>query len=202
MSSDDQTPVAVTVSAYPQPQQVVATPVESGEANYGVPVYAQSVSASSPNTAYAQAYPPRVNVVIAGNPGAGSLTESIIRTVSLSRSMRCLTTVDGIIVLLLSIFNIYWLFFLWGPVCGYIGATRFKLNFTYVYVAYWGLRLVFDLLYAALGYWWFIISLLIDIYILRYVWLYGTILKSLTEQELEYLRTAEREMASTSRWTR
>ena len=78
-----------------------------------------------------------------------------------------------------------------GPICGYFGTSRFQIRLLYMYVLYWILRAVTDAAIVLIfGLWWFVISLLVDLYILRYIWQFCGLLKSLPIASLTALQNA------------
>jgi hypothetical protein len=113
---------------------------------------------------------------------------------ALARSMRLLALFDMFLLLLLSIWNFFFLLGLWGPICGYFGAKSFKKELVFVYAIYWLLRASFDFLIVLQGNWWFILSLLIDVYIFSYVWTFARSLGTLSEGELNRLQSPPEEM--------
>lgn len=176
--------------------QVYATPLSNNNRDFSIPIYAEAVQ-PLPNNQQRSVYgntifmtSPQVTVV---NTAQSNLNESLARIIALSRSLRCLTIVDLATLIILSIFQLYWIFFLWGPLAGYYGVTRHRLYFLYCYIIYWVIRVVIDVLLILNGDWWYIISLIIDTYILRYVRIYTLNLKSLTDDQLELLRQFQRE---------
>mmetsp|Transcript_28367 Transcript_28367/g.47947 ORF Transcript_28367/g.47947 Transcript_28367/m.47947 type:complete len:116 (+) Transcript_28367:1-348(+) len=102
--------------------------------------------------------------------------------------MRCLAMFDLVLLCLLAIWNLFFLLGIWGPICGYYGAKLFKNHLVFVYAAYWAIRAVFDLAIVLNGSWWFILSLIIDIYIFSYVWTFARLLGTLTDAELNRLQ--------------
>lgn len=107
MSSPSDGPIAVTVSAYPQ--------AEAGGDGAPVNVHAMEVD-SSPitvvaapvqnHTQVAYARPVNTPSIVLGfnNPYANTISENLIRVVALARSLKCLTAVDAILVLLFALF--------------------------------------------------------------------------------------------------
>lgn len=186
IESGDNTPVAVTVTRYPQ--------YTAEYDNYATPVVVTGLPNhdSSPYAVTAQPYNPSIpprNTSTAIIVTRHNLQDDVFYpTISLSRSMRCLACVDIIVLLLLSLFSVFWLVFIWGPICGYFGASKYKLNLMYIYAVYWGLRLLIDVILASLGLWWNIISLIVDLFIMRYVWAFAKRLKQHTPEELYRLK--------------
>lgn len=171
LNDEENPPIAVTVS-----------PIQPGQQGYEPPVVAIPVGASP--------YAVR-NIVLIDN-----ITENIMRAISFARSVKFLSIVDGVCICILSFFYLFWLVFLVGPICGYFGATRFDKNYTFAYIIYWGFRLVFDILAAVFGSWLYLVSVALDIVIIRYVVMYLTSLKALSPQELSFIQDAARESSS------
>ena len=111
-----------------------------------------------------------------------------IAMVALSRSMQCLAMVDLILLTILSFFNIFYLFGLWGPLCGYFGAKKYNPCLVYVWAGYWILHFLSDLILLLNGYWLFVISIGIDLYIFWYVSAFARALSALSPDELNQLR--------------
>jgi hypothetical protein len=180
------TPIAVTVSQYPQyvppndEKLAYATPVMNSQP-YAIPIYVQSTPQNTP--IYGVDHPQSQYIIQTDAPFS-----ELLQLKQLSRSMTFLAAIDAIIVVLLSIFSIIWLIFLWGPLCGYYGAKRFIPSFIYIYGLYWFIRLAFDMYAAILGYWWYIISVAIDLFILRYVLVFGNLLRHTSPETIALLR--------------
>lgn len=117
----------------------------------------------------------------------GAHEQRLLDTYSLGRGIRVLAVVDAIILIINIIFSWLFLIVIWGPVCGYLAGSQYKLHFGYVYVAYYFLRIAGDIALCALGAWWFIIALIVDMIILRYVLLYCQLLRRCTEADIEQL---------------
>jgi hypothetical protein len=181
---------------------IYAIPVEE---DYAIPVYAQSVQPISPNhpphsssstptaaqpaTIYLNTISlPRQRITVHLPHDQMNLSENILSLYALSRTIKCLVIIDLLSIILSSIFNLFWLFFLWGPVTGYFGILKHHLYFVYCYVVYWILRILFDLLYILTGHWWYLLSLIVDLYILRYLRMYLRAYKRMSYEELEILR--------------
>lgn len=222
-SSESETPSAVPIATTPysnfnnEPTVVYATEVEGGQTNannysagYAIPIYAESVQPVSNgngrsnssynrnnNNNYLQSImiqTPRFHVAMIEQ----HIPENVATVYTLSRSLKCLTIIDIFTVIISSIFNLFWLVFLWGPLAGLYGVTNHKLYFVYCYAVYWVLRILFDLLYILSGYWWHLVLLIIDLYILRYVRFHIMALKSLTYDQLELLRQIQSNSAGES----
>jgi hypothetical protein len=170
---------------------IYATSLGSSEA-YAIPVYAEAVQPVPDNqsrpiflNSVTVQRPPRLNIVVGDR---GGFSENIVRVLALSRSLKCMTIVDAITVIIGAIFNLFWVLFIWGPIAGFYGVTRHRISFLYVYVIYWIIRIVIDLVSIVRGFWWHIISLLVDVYILRYLRLHIFILRSLTPDQLQLLQ--------------
>jgi hypothetical protein len=168
---EENPPIAVTIS-----------PIQPGQQGYEPPVTAIPVGGNN-GSVYAVR-----NIVLVDN-----ITENIMRAISFARSVRFLSIVDGVCICILSFFYLFWLVFLVGPICGYLGATRFDKNYTNAYIVYWGFRLVFDALAVVYGSWLYLVSVALDIIIIRYVVMYVSSLKELSPQELTFIQDAARE---------
>lgn len=182
-STDLEEPITATVINDPyQESENVAYAVPVNTPAIGIPVYVNSQPQRSDmygvnNDDYMAAY--RVSA---------QLDVGILQARSLARSIGFLAAIDSIIIVLLGLFNYFWLFFLWGPLCGYYGAKRFIASYIYIYAFYWLLRVGIDLYAASFGYWWYIVSVIIDVFILRYVILFARLLRELTDDNIEILR--------------
>ena len=211
------TPSAVPIATTPynnfnnEPTVVYATAVQGGQTNqnnysagYAIPIYAESVQPVSNNNGRSSSYnrnnnylqsimiqTPRFHVAMIER----HIPENVATVYTLSRSLKCLTIIDIFTIIISSIFNLFWLFFLWGPLAGLYGVTKHQLYFVYCYAVYWVLRILFDLLYILSGYWWHLVLLIIDLYILRYVRFHIMALKSLTYDQLELLREIQNNSA-------
>mmetsp|Transcript_18676 Transcript_18676/g.31121 ORF Transcript_18676/g.31121 Transcript_18676/m.31121 type:complete len:227 (+) Transcript_18676:146-826(+) len=202
MSNDNHVPIAVSsygdpnctnddilVNVYAQP---VTTPAASASSYPTVVGYASPPSAD-PVRAHAlpRTLPPIVvdRTSMFQLPDAFQYDERIVRVTAMQRSLKCLTMLDLCLIILMSIFQLQWAFLIWGPVCGYMGVNKLNLVLVYVYVSYWCFRALADAILAVLfGYWWFLISFLIDLYILRYVWQFCVALKAVPPDALTALR--------------
>jgi hypothetical protein len=196
--------VPIAISSYNnsvnEQTMVYATEVEAQPSNYSagyaIPIYAESVqpvshgsgrNTSNRNNNYLQSMmiqTPRFHVAMIEH----QIPENVATVYTFSRSLKCLTIIDTFTIIISAIFNLFWLFFLWGPLAGFYGVTKHQLYFVYCYAIYWVLRILFDLLYVLTGYWWHIVLLIIDLYILRYVRIHILALRSLTYDQLELLR--------------
>jgi hypothetical protein len=164
--------IPITVSSQP----VTPTPVV-----YGQP-YSQPYSEEQNRVNFSPFY-----VVMPFR--SNTFDQTILMVAALAKSMRLLALVDLILLLVLSFFNVFYLVGLWGPVCGYSGARLFNSCLVYVYTAYWILRTLFDIIFVISGFWLFILSVAIDLYILSYVWTFARSLSMLSGEELQQLRT-------------
>jgi hypothetical protein len=205
MSNENEVPVAVTVSTYGLQDNnnsisVYAQPVSNNQSSSG---YATAIGYASPPTSLpstsvqAQAIPQSqpshqyggINPAL--HPVAVHFDDRILRVMAMARSVKCLAVLDLCLILILAIFQFSWIFLIWGPISGYFGTNRYKLQFLYVYVGYWALRALTDAVIAVfVGYWWFLVSLLVDLYILRYIWQFCVVLKSIPPESLLALQTA------------
>jgi hypothetical protein len=141
---------------------------------------------------------PVYGTAVVGGPALvfGAHEQRLMDTYALGRGIRVLAVLDAIILLINMIFNPFFLLVIWGPVCGYLAGTRYQLQFAYAYVGYYLLRIAGDIALCALGAWWFVIALIIDLIILRYVLLFCTMLKKCSGADIEQLTQPE------SIWTR
>lgn len=205
-------PVIVSVSGYDEGDQAIkvyAQPVTDNNlgSDYEYPTaigYASPPVATHATSVRAQSIPQRReyqgslipplrfgNVDHLQQPVAFHIDERIIRLTNMSRSVKCLAVLDLFLLLFLAVFQFSWVFLVWGPVFGYFGTNRYKLRLVYVYLFYWGLRALTDAIIGVmLGYWWFIISFLVDLYILRYIWQFCVLLKSVPSASLLALQNA------------
>jgi hypothetical protein len=207
LSQSNHPAIPVATSSYTsgnEPTVVFATEVEARPqggsnnytAGYAIPIYAESVQPVSNNggrntSPRSSNYPQSITIQTPSfhvTMIEQQIPENVVTVYTFSRSLKCLTIIDTITIVISSIFNLFWLFFLWGPLAGFYGVTKHKLYFVYCYAIYWILRILFDLLYVLTGFWWHIVLLIIDLYILRYVRIHILALRSLTSDQLELLR--------------
>ena len=161
---EENPPIAVTVSPIQQQHQPTVTAIPVNDGNNAIRII--------------------------GVYTANDLSENLVCAVTLSRSMKILSIVDAVCLCILSFFSIFWLIFLVGPLCGYLGAKRFDKNYTIAYTAFWGFRLVFDFLAALFLNWFFLLNFILDIIIIKYVWSYLQALRALSPQELAVIKEA------------
>jgi hypothetical protein len=156
-----------------------------------------SISTPTPVSVQAQAVTPNIlppRSVLYQLPDGFQYDERIIRLTAMQRSLKCLAMLDLCLLILMSVFQIQWAFLLWGPAAGYMGTNRYNLRLIYVYVGYWCLRSLADAILAVMfGLWWFLISFLIDLYILRYVWRFCISLKAVPDDAIVALRNVTNE---------
>jgi hypothetical protein len=182
-AEDEETPIAVTVSSLP----VNNTPM----------VYAQPYVAQTPYTPYSEEQRRAASssyYIIMPFRGGSDFDENMMMVSALSRSMKLLAMFDMVLLLIMSIWNLFFLFGLWGPVCGYYGAKFFKNYLVYIYAAYWVIRTVFDFALVMGGNWWFVLSLIIDVYLFSYIWTFARALGMLSEAELNRLQAPPEEI--------
>ena len=179
-----------------QSSEGIPVTVSSTPVNTPPVVYAQPYVSQAPYTPYSEeqrrAASSSYYVIIPFR--TGDFDENIALVAALARSMKLLALFDAVLLLLLGIFSLIFLCGLWGPICGYYGAKHYKSSLAYVYAAYWILRTVIDILLVVYGYWWFLLSLCVDMYILSYVWAFARALGLLSEAELNRLRNPPEEM--------
>jgi hypothetical protein len=175
------------------------------EENYRISISARSVQPIDiPNSPHSPRTPSTTNIVFPesritthqNNENERTLLNNFMTVHNFTKTAKCLIIIDLISIILSSIFNLYWLFFLWGPICGYYGITKFRLYFAYCYGVYWILRILCDLLYILTGHWMHIVLILVDVYVLRYLRIYILALKTLSSRELEALRVLQRYLDS------
>lgn len=82
------------------------------------------------------------------------------------------------------------------------GSKRYSPPLALTYLVYYGLRIGFDIAMAAMGVWWFIISLVLDIFLARYILLYWQMLRKCTPEELQALRTPQQMWERSSNYFR
>jgi hypothetical protein len=185
------TPATAAACAPSSPPTGVATEANS-TAPIAVPIFSSDASPYSPYspTAYPEAYAENssADIHIAMVPENVTL---LGMTYSLSRSITFLSMLDGFFLCVLSIFNVFWLFFLFGPISGYFGATRFNINLIYIYLFYYCLRIIGDLILAVVGYWWYFFAVVLDLFIFRYVLRYAALLRLMTAEDILLLTDAE-----------
>jgi hypothetical protein len=169
-------PTVVAVPVYADYSGTYVVPPQQQAGGY---MYGPSVPSQPAAPGAATAYP-------TGFVGAVYMTDvpdHVVTTYSLARNIKFLALIDGTFLVILAIFNFFWFLFIWGPICGYYGAVKYQANLVSVYLFYWVLRIIGDLILSVLGYWWYIIALILDIYIARYVWYLSRILRTLTSEE-------------------
>jgi hypothetical protein len=113
----------------------------------------------------------------------------------LSKGITTLSYIDGIYLILCSLlwgpfFVVAFLVLAWGPAAGFVAGKRLSLFGARIYAIFYILKLVRDLSSVLLGNWLGILFLLADVLLGRLVWMYASMLSSLTEGEIELLRTA------------
>ena len=204
MNKEESVPVAVSVSSYGVENtnnsvtNVYAQPMTSG-GNTSNPTSVPTITAigyasppSQPASVRAQALPSSQTPLHVGGLHLEQplhVDERVLRATTSARSVKCLTVLDLCLILLLTIFQFSWIFLVWGPMCGYIGSRRYNLRLIYVYMFYWGLRALIDAVMAfGFGYLWFIVSFVIDLYIIRYIWQFCAILKAIPAESLSVLQ--------------
>lgn len=183
-NGEGDTPIAVTVSS---------VPVNNAPTVYAQP-YAAPETPYSPYTPYTpyneeQRRAATSSYYIIMPFRDNEFDENMLMAAALARSMKCLAIFDLVLLCLLAIWNLFFLLGIWGPICGYYGAKLYKNHLVFVYAAYWAIRAVFDLAIVLNGSWWFILSLIIDIYIFSYVWTFARLLGTLTDAELNRLQS-------------
>ena len=184
-AGEEETPIAITVSS----QHVN---------NYNTPmVYAQPyeeqrrVALQTPYAPYSddQRRAATSSFYIITPFGGNEYDEKMVMVSALSRSMKLLAIFDLVLLLILAIWNLIFLFGIWGPICGFYGAKRFSKHLVYIYAAYWVIRATFDFVIVLYGGWWFILSLIVDLYIFSYIWTFARALGSLDDGELNRLQS-------------
>lgn len=184
-ADDEATPIAVTVSSQPVnngPPMVYAQPYDEQ----------RRTALQTPYTPYSDDQRRAASssfYIIMPFRGASEFDEKMVMVAALSRSMKLLAIFDLVLLLILSIWNLIFLFGVWGPIAGFYGAKLFKAHLIYIYAAYWVLRAGFDLAIILYGGWWFILSLIIDLYIFSYIWTFARALGSLDDGELNRLQS-------------
>mmetsp|Transcript_11182 Transcript_11182/g.41751 ORF Transcript_11182/g.41751 Transcript_11182/m.41751 type:complete len:145 (-) Transcript_11182:842-1276(-) len=119
----------------------------------------------------------------------GENEQKLLDTYGLGRGMRLLSLLDAFLLILYVILNSVFFFALfWGPVCGFIGASKYRTGWIRAYVVYFVLRCLMDAVWVILGQFWFIISFFVNCWLLRYVVVFLRLLQSCTDAELDQLR--------------
>ena len=115
---------------------------------------------------------------------------------SYSRSVRLFAFIEAFFLILYSFYQPYFLIQSLGPLCGYFGAKRFHKPLTYAYITYLILSLSlkvinlsltfynYDQYYIFLG----ILSIVIDIWILKITSSFMRSLNTLTDDQRDNLR--------------
>ena len=117
----------------------------------------------------------------------GAHEQRLLDTFSLGRGIRVLAMIDAIILLINAFFSLIFLIVFWGPVCGYLAGTRYNIQYGYAYAGYYVLRIIADIALISLGAWWFILSLIVDVIIIRYVLLYCQLLRRCSPADVQQL---------------
>eukprot|EP01041_Mallomonas_annulata_P008807 gene8807-18230_t len=118
----------------------------------------------------------------------GDSERHVLETFALSRAIIFLSVLDLVFLVIIAIFNPFWLLYIWGPICGYYGATRFDITFTYIFLLYYAFRLVGDLTFFIMGFWWMIVPIVLTIWIVSFIWTYATYLNRLSPTDIYHLR--------------
>jgi len=101
----------------------------------------------------------------------GEGEQRLMNTYSLGRGIRILSIIDGCILLINTIvYGPLVLLFVWGPVAGFLSAKKYNPTLAIIYFVYYILRIIFDVVMLSLGSFWFIVSVVVDLMIARYVW--------------------------------
>jgi hypothetical protein len=179
------TPVPVAIPVYAQSSQPYGYDNAYGQPTSAYPIYGGTY-AGPQATAYAEAPTPVIHIVTIPDN-----LNQMLSAYAMARNIKFLALIDGTFLIILSIFNVLWFLFLWGPVCGYVGSVRYSLTFVNVYICYYILRVLGDLLLALLGYWWYFFALVLDIFILRYVWYFRRLLVPLSPEQINQLLQPE-----------
>jgi cytoskeletal protein RodZ len=156
---------------------------QAGGYIYGPGAPAQQPAMPSAATAYPTGFVGAVYMT--------DVSDHLVSTYNLARNIKFLALIDGTFLVILSIFNFFWFLFIWGPICGYYGSMKYRVSLVNVYLFYWVLRIIGDLILSVLGYWWYIIALILDIYIARYVWYLSRILRTLSSEEVVRLASGD-----------
>lgn len=186
---DGSAPQAVPVYVYPSQQGGAVLDYAP------TPGYAPYATASPASFGYPSGMPLGAPLVIASGNEA-----RLSETWALGRAMRVLSIVDGVIVLFNSLFSPFYLIALFGPICGYVGATKFNVCLSSTYFGYYILRIIFDILIISLGGYIFIISLIVDVMIARYVSMFARALRQCSPAELQQLAMAPPQQWSERRY--
>eukprot|EP01084_Bolivina_argentea_P227801 384803_1 len=121
-----------------------------------------------------------------------STTSSLDDIYSLGRSIKILSLFEVVYFLAVFCFGSYmrWslLLLFWGPVVGFAAGAHFNLFAAKCYVVFYILKIMFSVIAITDNLWWGIVSMVVNACLLRYVWLFRTMLASLGEVELDHLR--------------
>ena len=180
------TPVAVAVPVYAQSNQTYDYSSAYGQPANAYPIYNTGTYSGPQATAYAEQPAPVIHIV--------TIPENLNQMLSayaMARNIKFLALIDGTFLIILSIFNVLWFLFIWGPIFGYVGSVRYSVTFVNVYICYYILRILGDLLLALLGYWWYFFALVLDMFILRYVWYFRRLLSPLSAEQINQLLQPE-----------
>jgi len=123
----------------------------------------------------------------------GEHLERLHMTYSLARGVKilCLISTFFLFLNLLLTGLIFYLLLLVGPVVGYYGCKEYKASYIYAYVAYFFMDMIINIFIMAAGAYWFIIFIIFDIIIVRYVLKLIEVLKQCSEEDLNFLRNAQ-----------
>ncbi len=119
----------------------------------------------------------------------------MVSAFTLARSLKILAVFLGVwnfIVFLVTGYAAY-LVLLVGPIAGYFGARDYHKNLTYCFVAYFIFDLAVNLYLFFIGFFFNIIGVIADCFVLRYVYLFINILKMLQVEDIEFLRNPPQE---------
>jgi len=119
--------------------------------------------------------------------------ERLMQIHRLSRAVRLFAIIDGIFLLIFALS--YWLLALAIilPICGYYGAQHYRRCYIYLYMLYLvgnvALRIYLIVTQSTAVVWVliFIVGIMIELYIMRIVWIFDKMIKDLTDEEKRQL---------------
>ena len=127
---------------------------------------------------------------------------TLLMIYKLANAVRTLVMIDAFFLLINCLFlTPLLLLFCWGPFTGYIASTKFKINYTKIYLSYYVCKILLDMILVFAGFFLSIITCLITFMIARYIYIYHELLKTCSENESEFLRTTSNRQYSTQHAT-
>jgi hypothetical protein len=118
--------------------------------------------------------------------------ELLFATYNLARAIRVLASISIFFDFLM--FFISWsplfLILMIGPLCGYSGAKNYVSGQIYVYLIFYGMEITLYIILMAMGYYYFIVFIIIEIWIATFVYRFVQLLNECSEDDLQFLRGA------------